>query len=106
MKTPFCALVRHEKIAPLDLSLRQLAVMEAVYGSRPHATVPRLGVREIAKALAVQKPVVTRALDRLSLHGLLQRATDPEDRRLVVVMPTDEGRAVARAINGALAGCT
>jgi Transcriptional regulators len=69
-----------------DLSFRQAAILLTVYLDPPPHTV-----RGLAAHLGVSKPVVTRALDRLSAMKLLGRHRDDADRRSVLVRRTVEG---------------
>ena len=69
-----------------DLSVRQMAVLLTVYLDPPPHTV-----RGLAARLGVTKPVITRALNAMSRHNLLQRRRDPNDRRNVLVQRTVEG---------------
>ena len=48
---------------------------------------------QLAAILGVARPTVTSNLDRLERDGLLVRRTDPENRRRVLVVLTDKGRA-------------
>jgi len=67
---------------------------------------------EMARALGLDPASVTRALDRLEAKGLLRRARSSADRRVVHVVLTGAGRAVAakvpqvlaRVLNAHLAG--
>jgi DNA-binding MarR family transcriptional regulator len=69
-----------------DLTARQLGVMLICYLEEgPHT------VRGLAARLAVAKPAVTRALDRLEEFQLARRLQDPRDRRSIVVASTPEG---------------
>lgn len=69
-----------------DLSARQIAVLLTVYlEDGPHT------VRGLAANLRVSKPAITRALDRLSAEGLLNRKTDHNDRRSVLIQRTEKG---------------
>ena len=69
-----------------DLTARQLAILLRVYLAPPPHTV-----RGLAAEFALRKPAVTRALDRLSILGLVRRRPDPEDRRSVLVQRTVKG---------------
>ncbi|MDA0657182.1 MAG: MarR family transcriptional regulator [Proteobacteria bacterium] len=51
------------------------------------------GVRELAALMNISKPAVTRAVDRLSELELVQRKTDENDRRSVLIQRTLKGRA-------------
>jgi DNA-binding MarR family transcriptional regulator len=69
-----------------DLTARQLAILLRVYMSEPPHTV-----RGLAAEFGLRKPAVSRALDRLSILGLIRRRHDPEDRRSVLVQRTVKG---------------
>ena len=69
-----------------DLSSRQLGVFLTVYlGPGPHT------VRGLAERLGVSKPVVTRALNKLTALGYLQRKRDRNDGRNIFVEMTRPG---------------
>ncbi len=69
-----------------DLSARQLAVVLIVYlEDGPHT------VRGLATRLAVFKPAITRAVDRLVELSLVKRLPDPLDRRSVLISRVREG---------------
>ncbi|HWV13712.1 MAG TPA: MarR family winged helix-turn-helix transcriptional regulator, partial [Sphingobium sp.] len=66
-----------------DLTNRQMALMMTVYiSSGPHT------VRGLAEALHVSKPVITRALNKLSALGYLRRERDAADRRNIFITRT------------------
>ncbi len=69
-----------------DLTARQLTLLLHV-----GLTPPPHRVRGLAEALAISKPAVTRALDRLSQAGYLRRERDTADRRSVLVTLTPDG---------------
>jgi DNA-binding MarR family transcriptional regulator len=75
LRETIVALVRRD--GP-DLSARQLGVFLTCYRADEARTV-----RGLAAKLAVSKPAITRALDRLSEFDLVRRKTDPLDRRSV-----------------------
>ena len=69
-----------------DLTARQTALLLTVYlEAGPHT------VRAMAKRLVVGKPAIVRALDSLSEAGLLSRVPDPDDRRNVFIVGTEQG---------------
>lgn len=69
-----------------DLSARQMAIILRIYmEDGPHT------VRGLAADLAISKPAVTRALDRLADLGFVRRQKDPQDRRSVLVQRTVRG---------------
>jgi DNA-binding MarR family transcriptional regulator len=81
------ALVRHEG---RDLSLRQMAILLVCQAADDLQTV-----RGLALHLAIAKPAVTRAVNRLQAAGLVKREADPSDRRSVLIAPTASGRRYA-----------
>lgn len=78
----------------IDLTTRQLAVL----GIALREQTP-LKVREMASTLNVAKPVVTRALDTLEGHGLVERRRG-QDKRDRFICVTDAGRAFRSALGG------
>jgi DNA-binding MarR family transcriptional regulator len=81
-----------------DLSARQHGVFLTCYLEREAQTV-----RGLAAKLNVEKPAITRALDRLSEFELVRRRTDPLDRRSVLVQRTATGMAFLRDLRTVLA---
>jgi DNA-binding MarR family transcriptional regulator len=76
-----------------DLSVRQMAVLLSVYLEPPPHSV-----RHLAASLAISKPAVTRALDRLESHEFVRRATDDRDRRSIIVLRTIKGSVYLREL--------
>lgn len=74
-----------------DLTPTQLATM---------ATLDRLGaqaVGDLANKERVKAPSMTRTVARLHDAGFVERSTDPDDARLVIVDLTDDGRHILAA---------
>lgn len=69
-----------------DLTVRQTALLLCVYLTPPPHTV-----RALASELNISKPAVSRAIDKLSVLGLLKRQTDENDRRSVKLSRTLSG---------------
>lgn len=63
------------------LTCRQAAILMTLRAN------PGLTVGAIAGALGLNKPSVTRSVDKLEAFGLARRAIDPADRRLVEIWP-------------------
>jgi DNA-binding MarR family transcriptional regulator len=53
---------------------------------------------EVAARERIQRPTVTRVLARLEEQGLVERMTDPGDRRSSFVTTTAEGRALLKEL--------
>ena len=69
-----------------DLSARQMAILTTVYmEAGPHT------VRSLAQRLDITISPVTRALDTLGRHSLVDRGPDPADKRSVLVHRTAQG---------------
>ncbi|RRD01451.1 MarR family winged helix-turn-helix transcriptional regulator [Amphritea balenae] len=54
--------------------------------------------KEIAAALALNKPAVTGLLGRMESNGLIQRTPSTEDARAMCLYPTESGNAKVEAI--------
>lgn len=80
--------------AYIELTTRQLAVL----GMAMNAVQP-LKVKDMAAAISVKKPIVSRALDRMEREGLLERRKG-KDKRDCFIHVTDAGRAFRSAIGG------
>jgi len=86
--------------------IRGFARRESNYLSRGKITLPQLWVlehlsrrndcpmNELAQSLRISRPAATGLIDRLILQGLVCRAGDPHDRRMVRVNLTVKGRRV------------
>ncbi len=83
----YCILTRFTDQAGHSLTIRQLAVLLACYLLDEDHTVRRLAAR-----LGIAKPAVSRMLDHLVEEGLIERRTDPRDRRSVLFERTCSGQ--------------
>ena len=76
-----------------------MALMMTVYiSSGPHT------VRGLAETLHVSKPVITRALNKLSALGYLRRERDVADRRNIFITRTPKGAEFLDAFHLFIAG--
>ena len=92
-------LVDYVRSGKPDLTNRQMALMMTVYiGSGPHT------VRGLAEILHVSKPVITRALNKLSALGYLRRERDVTDRRNIFITRTSKGAEFLDAFHHFIAG--
>lgn len=85
------------KAAPLELTAIQW---------RPLMLIHHQGIDTpagLARAMQADAGAITRTLDRLEAKGFLRREPYPEDRRVVKIVLTDEGRAVVGQILPAIA---
>ncbi|WP_425511295.1 MarR family transcriptional regulator [Sphingobium fontiphilum] len=92
-------LVNYVRSGKPDLTNRQMALMMMVYTqSGPHT------VRGLADALQVSKPVITRALNKLSALGYLRRERDAADRRNIFIVRTPKGAEFLDGFHDFIAG--
>jgi DNA-binding MarR family transcriptional regulator len=75
------------RLAPLELSAAQFSVMASLAGEE------RKSASDLCRGISYDAGAMTRMLDRLEGKGLIRRSRSPEDRRLVHLELTEEGRA-------------
>jgi DNA-binding MarR family transcriptional regulator len=85
----------HAALAPWDLSPHQARALRAVCQS------DGMRLSDLAEALRIAPRSATEVADGLQDRGLVERATDPADRRAVVLRPTETGRRVQREVDEA-----
>ena len=73
-------------LKPFGLSATQYNVLRILRGSPDGLTC-----REIGDRMLTRDPDITRLLDRLEKRGLISRARNGEDRRIVVTQITEAG---------------
>jgi DNA-binding MarR family transcriptional regulator len=54
---------------------------------------------QLAEAVLVEGPTLTKIVDRMVAESLVVRATDPTDRRRVMIHMTDRGRILHRKLS-------
>jgi DNA-binding MarR family transcriptional regulator len=80
-------LAADKRLAPLELSAAQFAVVASLAaGSEPKSAA------DLCKGISYDAGAMTRMLDRLESKGLLRRRRSADDRRLVHLELTDDGR--------------
>jgi DNA-binding MarR family transcriptional regulator len=72
----------------VSLSLVHLHVLTVLEADGP------LAMSKLAEALDVSVASATGIVDRMEQRGLVERRREPDDRRVVLVHPTDKGGAV------------
>lgn len=91
-------LARDRRLAPLELSAAQFSILASLEGEE------RKSASDLCRGISYDAGAMTRMLDRLEGKGLIRRNRSPEDRRLVHLELTEEGRtAYARTRELALA---
>jgi DNA-binding MarR family transcriptional regulator len=94
-------------LKPTGLSPSQFNILRILRGARPDA----IPAGRIAERMVTHDPDLTRLLDRLEANGLVEKARDARDRRVVNVRITKAGveridgasKAVTQAVKAALA---
>jgi len=81
-----------ERLASLDLTHAQWLPLFKLAVKECHT------VAGLARELDLDPGAMTRSLDRLETKGLVRRERSTEDRRVVNLVLTDEGRLVARQV--------
>ncbi|HXY96981.1 MAG TPA: MarR family transcriptional regulator [Steroidobacteraceae bacterium] len=81
-------LAADKRLAPLELSAAQFIVIASLAGEE------RKSASDLCKGISYDAGAMTRMLDRLEGKGLIRRNRSPDDRRLVHLELTDEGRAL------------
>jgi DNA-binding MarR family transcriptional regulator len=81
-------LAHDRRLAPFGLSAAQFIVIASLAGEE------RKSASDLCKGISYDAGAMTRMLDRLEGKGLIRRSRSPEDRRLVHLELTDEGRAL------------
>jgi DNA-binding MarR family transcriptional regulator len=77
-----------------DLSMRQMAILLHVYlGDGPHT------VGSLCAELRIPKAAASRAVDALTLRGLVRRHRQEEDRRKVMIQRTMKGMVAMNEVS-------
>ena len=75
-----------EMLRPFDVSSSQYNVLRILRGAREP-----LACGQIAERMVSRDPDITRLLDRMETRGLISRARDEQDRRVVKAQITSKG---------------
>jgi DNA-binding MarR family transcriptional regulator len=86
-------------LKPFNLSHNQYNVLRILRG----AGADGLACQDVAERMITRDPDITRLLDRLEARGLVTRARDHKDRRVVVARITPEGERLLEALDQPIA---
>jgi DNA-binding MarR family transcriptional regulator len=78
----------HEQLRRRGVAVPVWRVLSSLIGGEGET------VTGLAQVCLLQQPTMTKLLDRMVRDGLVQRATDTRDRRVVRISPTPHGEAV------------
>jgi DNA-binding MarR family transcriptional regulator len=81
-------LAADRRLAPLELSAAQWIVIASLAGPQEPKSAA-----DLCKGISYDAGAMTRMLDRLEAKGLIRRSRSLQDRRLMHLELTDEGRA-------------
>jgi DNA-binding MarR family transcriptional regulator len=81
-----------------SLSNARMAVLSTVMHYK------QIRMSDLAESLDLPRPLATRAVNELVDRGLLERSSDPDDRRSVIVRPSAQGCEVFDAVQRESAG--
>jgi DNA-binding MarR family transcriptional regulator len=76
------------RLAPLELSSAQFIIIANLAGAEG-----QISASDLCKHISYDAGAMTRMLDRLESKGLIRRSRSAEDRRLMHLELTEEGRA-------------
>lgn len=85
-----------EALKPAGLTLSQYNVLRILRGAGGEG----LPCGEISERMVRRDPDLTRLLDRLESRGLVRRARDGRDRRVVLAFATPEGLDLITSLDG------
>lgn len=92
LRTSLARLTRLARTCHFDLTPSQLSVLSAVAAS-PHSRVT-----DLARELDLSTPTTTRIVQALVDKQLLERRTDPTDKRVCLIDTTERGRQDLRTM--------
>jgi DNA-binding MarR family transcriptional regulator len=84
-------------LAGEDVTIEQWRILRALADERGHS------MGELAEAVLMPHPTLTKAVDRLIDRALVYRGTSAGDRRRVAVFLADRGRDLLGRVDGAVA---
>ncbi|GGR00753.1 hypothetical protein GCM10008957_11980 [Deinococcus ruber] len=92
-------------LARYDLHLAHMLVLNGLAGTQPGIPTAPLGqpgqritlsMSDISRALDMPPASATAMIDRLTARSLVERIPSPQDRRMVLVTLTEDGRELTR----------
>ena len=92
-------LARYELHLPHMLVLNGLAGVQPGIHLAPHGQQGQrstLSMSDISRAMDMPPASATAMIDRLTARGLVERTPSPQDRRMVLVALTEDGRELTR----------
>lgn len=88
---------RRPPVSVPGLTPKEIYVLKIISSQDP--LEPRIKVSDLSAKLHVSNPMVTQAVNSLEGAGLVERISDPQDRRVVRIKVTDKGEAVISKVS-------
>ena len=82
----------HKKLKTWKLTVPKYRVLACLTGAEG------LGVGDLAAMAIMEQSRMTKILDRMQKQGLVERRSDPKDKRRVLIHLTDQGRKRAEPV--------
>lgn len=83
-----------DRLRPGGIPIEQFRILEALTQRGPHS------MGELAASVLVERPTLTKIIDRMTAAGLVFRIPDDRDRRRVNIALAPEGEALYRRLSG------
>ncbi|MGH8298613.1 MAG: MarR family winged helix-turn-helix transcriptional regulator [Steroidobacteraceae bacterium] len=93
VRTEQLAALDHELMADRHVADIGVTAAQFIVMSRLAATERKKSASDLCKEMSYDAGAMTRMIDRLESKGLIRRVRCPQDRRLVYLEMTEEGRA-------------
>jgi DNA-binding MarR family transcriptional regulator len=81
------------RLSEEGVPVEQWRILKVLSDGRGHS------MGELAEAVLLNHPTLTKMIDRMVSDALVYRAQDPEDRRRVLMFISDRGRVLCRRLN-------
>jgi DNA-binding MarR family transcriptional regulator len=94
-------ILEDELFQRFDITAQQYNVLRLLRGEHPG----RLPTLVLASRLVSRAPDITRMLDKLAEHDLIERVRLPQNRRVVEVGITDAGLKLLKELDAAVRNC-
>ena len=82
----------HKHLSSAGLTVSQFGVLEAIHHLGPHSQ------KELGRKILRSSGKITMVIDNLEKRRLVRRERDTSDRRIFIVLLTDEGQKLIRKI--------
>jgi MarR family transcriptional regulator, organic hydroperoxide resistance regulator len=81
-----------ERLRPGGVPVEHFRILEVLDAREPRA------MGELAVEALIETPTLTKVVDKMTTEGLVFRTPDPDDRRRVLVLATQKGKALFKRL--------